>query len=77
MADQGVKNFGVDAPDPDSSDDFEFPTHQVGQQEKIPHMENLKNIDRVVRKDFAFYALPVEIREGTGGLMRAVAMLNE
>lgn len=77
MVEQGVKNFGVDAPGPDNSNDLTFPTHQVGREENVPHMENLKNIDQVVGKDFTFYGFPLKIRDGTGGPMRAVAMLEE
>jgi kynurenine formamidase len=77
MVEQGVKNFGVDAPGPDNSNDLTFPTHQVGREEGVPHMENLKNIDQVVGKEFTFYGFPLKIRDGTGGPMRAVAMLEE
>jgi kynurenine formamidase len=77
MVDQGVKNFGVDAPGPDNSNDLTFPTHQVGQEHGVPHMENLMNIEKVVGKDFTFYGFPLKIRDGTGGPMRAVAILDE
>ncbi|RXK47892.1 cyclase family protein [Halorientalis pallida] len=77
MVDQGVKNFGVDAPGPDNSNDLTFPTHQVGREEGVPHMENLKNIDEVVGESFTFYGFPLKIRDGTGGPMRAVAMLDD
>lgn len=77
MVDQGVKNFGVDAPGPDNSDDLTFPTHQVSREEKVPHIENLKNIDKIIGEEFMFYGFPLKIRDGTGGPMRAVAVLDE
>lgn len=77
LVEQGVKNFGVDAPGPDNSDDLRFPVHQVCRDNDVPHIENLKNIDKLVGKDFTFYGFPLKIRDGTGGPMRAVAMLEE
>lgn len=77
MVEKGVKNFGVDAPGPDNSNDMSFPTHQVGRDNGVPHMENLKNIDQVVGESFTFYGFPLKIRGGTGGPIRAVAMLEE
>jgi kynurenine formamidase len=77
MVDQGIKNFGVDAPGPDNSNDLTFPTHQVCREQNVPHIENLKNIDKVVGKSFDFYGFPLKIRGGTGGPMRAVAIVDK
>lgn len=77
MVDRGVVNFGVDAPGPDNSNDNTYPVHQVCRDEALPHMENLKNIDEVVGETFTFSGLPLKLREGSGGPMRAVAILEE
>jgi kynurenine formamidase len=77
MVEKGVMNFGVDSPGPDNSNDNTYPVHQVCRDEGLPHMENLKNIDEVVGEEFTFSGLPLKIREGSGGPMRAVAILGE
>lgn len=77
MIDQGVKNIGVDAPGPDNSDDMRFPMHQVCRDRGVPHMENLKNIDKVVGKEFTFSGFPLKVRDGTAGPTRAVAILED
>jgi kynurenine formamidase len=76
MLDRGVANFGVDAPSPDNSSDATYPVHQVCRDEGLPHMENLRNIGGVVGREFTFSGLPLKIRDGTGGPMRAVAILE-
>jgi len=77
MIDHGVKNIGVDAPGPDNSNDLRFPMHQVCRDRGVPHMENMKNIDKVVGEEFTFSGFPLKIREGTAGPMRAVAILED
>jgi kynurenine formamidase len=77
MVEKGVVNFGVDAPGPDNSNDKTYPVHQVCRDAGLPHIENLKNIDQVVGEEFTFSGLPLKLREGSGGPMRAVAILEE
>jgi len=77
LVDQGVKNIGVDAPGPDNSNDARFPMHQVCRDREVTHMENMKNIDKVVGKDFTFSGFPLKIREGTAGPIRAVAIIED
>lgn len=77
LVDRGVKTFGVDLPGPENSDDVTMPCHQVCREHEIPHIENLRNIDQVVGETFTFSGFPLNIEEGTGGPMRAVAILEE
>lgn len=77
LIDQGVKTFGVDAPGPENSDDITMPTHQVCREHDVPHIENLRNIDEVVGREFTFSGFPLYIRDGSGGPMRAVAIVEE
>lgn len=77
IIDQGVKNIGVDAPGPDNSNDMRFPMHQVCRDRGVPHMENMRNIDKVVGEEFTFSGFPLKIREGTAGPIRAVAILEK
>ncbi len=77
LVDQGVKTFGVDAPGPENSDDVTMPCHQVCRDHEIPHIENLKNIEELVGKQYTFSGFPLNIRDGSGGPMRAVGILDE
>jgi kynurenine formamidase len=77
LIDHGVVNFGVDQPSPDTPDDPTYPCHSLCRDHDLPHMENLKNIDRVVGDSFTFLGFPLPIRDGTGSPIRAVALLED
>ncbi|MBZ6496783.1 cyclase family protein [Natrinema longum] len=77
IIDQGVVNFGVDQPSPDTPDDPTYPCHTLCRENDVPHMENLRNIDRVIGEEFTFIGFPLAIREGTGSPIRPVAVLED
>ena len=77
LIDRGVVNFGVDQPSPDTPDDLTYPCHTLCMENDVPHMENLRNLDRVVGEDFTFLGFPLPFRDGTGSPIRAVAMLAD
>jgi kynurenine formamidase len=76
LIDNGVKNFGIDQPSPDTPEDVTYPCHQVCRDNEVPHIENLRNIDQVIGKNFTFAGFPLNIRDGTGSPIRAVAILD-
>ncbi|MGM0590446.1 MAG: cyclase family protein [Halobacteriota archaeon] len=76
LIDHGVVNFGVDTPSPDTPSDVTYPCHTLCKEHDLPHMENLRNIDQVVGKDFTFIAFPLAIRDGTGSPIRPVAVVE-
>jgi kynurenine formamidase len=76
IIDAGITNFGVDSPSPDTPEDITYPTHVACRENNVPHMENLRNIDKVVGEEFTFIGFPLAIREGTGSPIRPVAMLE-
>lgn len=77
LVEQGVGNFGVDQPSPDTPDDLTYPCHTVCKEHDLPHTENLRNISRVVGERFTYVAFPLAIRNGTGSPVRPVAILEE
>jgi kynurenine formamidase len=77
LVDQGVVNFGVDTPSPDTPDDPTYPCHSVCKEEALPHMENLRNIDTVIGEEFTFAGFPLAIRDATGSPIRPVAILED
>ena len=57
--------------------DKTYPCHMTCRKRRVPHMENLCNLNLLVGKRFTFIALPLKIRKGTGSPIRAVAILDE
>ena len=77
IIDNGCINFGVDNTSPDMWLDKTYPCHMVCREREVTHMENLRNLDRLVGKRFTFIAFPLLIRKGSGSPIRAVALVNE
>jgi len=77
LIDQGIVNFGVDQPSPDTPDDPTYPCHTLCREHDLPHVENLRNIDQVVGESFTFMGFPLPIRDGTGSPIRPVAVLED
>ncbi|MEO7146536.1 MAG: cyclase family protein [Terrimesophilobacter sp.] len=75
LAKQGVVNIGVDHMAIDSSTDTEFSGHVVCKKYGIVNTESLTNLDQVISQRFLFFGLPLNIREGTGSPIRAIAVL--
>ena len=77
LVEKGIVNFGVDQPSPDTPEDLEYPCHTVCKQHDLPHVENLRNIDQVIGREFTFVGFPLAIRDGTGSPIRPVAIIEE
>lgn len=76
LADQGVINIGVDAVSIDHSDDTELIGHAVCREHQIVNTESLCNLSSLADKRFYYWGLPLNIRDGTGSPIRAVAVLD-
>ena len=72
-----IKNWGVDNPSPDRPPTTNYPVHQHYRKTRVPHMENLCNLDKLIGKRFMFFGFPLKIRGGSGSPIRAVAVLDE
>ncbi len=80
LADKGVINIGIDAPSIDSSVEFKrrvYPAHRACKKRKILNTENLCNLDKVLGKEFTYCGFPLKIRGGSGGPIRAVAIIYQ
>ncbi|ARK32024.1 cyclase family protein [Halalkalibacter krulwichiae] len=75
LAEQGVKNIGVDTPSIDHPEDRKFSGHLACREFQITNTENLCNLHKVMNKRFLYIGLPLKIRHGTGSPIRAVALL--
>jgi kynurenine formamidase len=76
LAEKGVVNIGIDAVAIDHSDDLSCIGHVVCGQYGIVNTESLTNLDQLVNQRFTYYGLPLNIRNGTGSPIRAIAVLD-
>lgn len=83
LADRDVVNIGIDAPSVDSTAEIprrernaadHYPAHQVCKERGLTNTENMCNLDEVVGERFLYVGLPLNIRDGTGSPVRAIAV---
>jgi kynurenine formamidase len=72
---RGVKAVGLDTASIDHGQSRRFMTHRALFARNVPAFENLANLDRLPPKGFTVIALPMKIAGGSGGPLRAVAIL--
>ena len=72
----GVRNFGVETPNPGHPDDSDFEIHRLCQELGMIHMEGLMNLEALAGQRFTFSGFPLKIRDGSGSPIRAVALLD-
>lgn len=77
VANRQVKAVGLDTPSIDHGQSTDFQTHRVLFERDIPAFENLANLDKLPLKNFHVIALPMKIKGGTGGPLRAVAIIHK
>jgi kynurenine formamidase len=70
-----VGAIGVDTASIDYGPSKDFPVHQTAAAGEVPGLENLTNLDRLPETGAWIIALPMKIGGGSGGPLRAVALL--
>jgi len=70
-----IKGIGVDTPSIDHGPSTDFIVHRIVNGAGKPGFENLANLDRVPATGATLIALPIPIAGGSGGPMRAIAVL--
>jgi kynurenine formamidase len=70
-----IDAIGVDTPSIDHGPSQDFIVHQVIHGANKPAFENLANLDRVPATGATLIALPMKIAGGSGGPLRAIALL--
>lgn len=76
-AERAPKAVGLDTPSIDFGQSKLFESHRVLFERNIPAFENLANLDQLPAKGFFVVALPMKIKGGSGGPLRAVAIVKE
>ena len=72
------ESFSIDNPAATLPDaDPPYPAHQVCRDRKVLNTENLIIPQELVGRRFTYIGFPIKIVGGTGGWIRAVAVLDE
>jgi kynurenine formamidase len=72
---RAVKAVGIDTASIDRGTSADFQAHRVLSAAGVPVFENLANLDRLPARQAVVVALPMKIRGGSGGPLRALAIL--
>src|SRR5262249_36444298 len=68
--------LGVDTPSIDYGPSKDFPVHQVVAAANVPGLENVARLEEVPATGAWVVALPMKIAGGSGGPLRAVALIE-
>jgi len=74
---RNINAVGLDTPSIDYGQSTEFKSHVILLGKNIPAFENLTNLDQLPFKDFTVIALPMKIKDGSGGPLRIVALVDK
>jgi kynurenine formamidase len=73
---RGAPALGVDTASIDYGRSTDFPVHRIAATKQVVGLENLTNLDALPATGFTVIALPMKISGGSGGPLRAIAMLD-
>jgi len=76
VEERAVGAVGIDTPSIDTGSSTLFWSHRVLFEQNVPAFENLANLDRLPARGFTVVALPMKIRGGSGGPLRAIALVD-
>ena len=75
MEERGVAAIGADVASIDYGQSTDFTVHRIAAARNVPGLENLARLDELPETGFLMIALPMKIAGGTGGPLRAVAVV--
>jgi kynurenine formamidase len=75
LLERQVAAIGVDTASIDHGPSRDFPVHRLTAAANVPGLENLDHLDQLPETGAWLVALPMKIAGGTGGPLRAVALL--
>ena len=73
--DRAVAALGIDTASIDYGRSTDFQVHRIAAARNVPGFENLTNLDRVPVRGATVIALPMKIEGGSGGPLRAIALV--
>ena len=74
---RSIASVGLDTPSIDYGQSQDFMTHRILFEHDIPGFENLTNLDQLPATGAILFALPMKIKGGSGGPLRAVAFVPQ
>jgi kynurenine formamidase len=72
-----IRAVGLDTPSIDYGQSKLFESHRVLFERNVPAFENLANLEQLPAEGFHVVALPMKIKGGSGGPLRAVAIVRD
>jgi kynurenine formamidase len=75
VEERAVAALGVDTASIDYGRSTDFQVHRIAAAKNVPGLENLTNLDRLPPRGALVIALPMKIEGGSGGPLRAVALV--
>ena len=72
---RAIKAIGLDTASIDAGQSSLFESHQILCAQDVPIFENLARLNELPTEGFAVVALPMKIRGGSGGPLRAIALI--
>jgi len=75
VEERGVAALGIDTASIDYGRSTDFQVHRIAAAKNVPGLENLTNLDRLPPRGAIVVALPMKIEGGSGGPLRAIALL--
>jgi kynurenine formamidase len=75
VEDRGVAALGIDTASIDYGRSTDFQVHRIAAARNVPGFENLTSLDRLPPRGALVVALPMKIEGGSGGPLRAIALI--
>jgi kynurenine formamidase len=75
VEDRGAAALGIDTASIDYGRSTDFQVHRIAAARNVPGLENLTNLDRLPARGATIIALPMKIEGGSGGPLRAIALV--
>ena len=75
VQERAIKAVGLDTASLDHGQTDDYPSHQIFAAANVPGFENLTGLERLPATGSQVIALPMKIKGGSGGPLRAVARL--
>ena len=75
LIERNVKAVGLDTASIDYGQSTLYESHRILYERNIPAFENLAALDQLPPRGAVVYALPIKIKGGSGGPLRAIAVL--
>lgn len=75
VEERGAAALGVDAASIDHGQSKDFRVHRVAAARNVPGLENLTRLDELPPRGAVVVALPMKIEGGSGGPLRAIALV--